>query len=298
MIKQLITDIAFDTIKLSQGLTRAKLIENKIKNETFKKWLNKELEGYEFEDDYLPSYRKVWSTISLTAELPFGRTETFPISLPESFGEKALDVMNHHRIVEPISIIEYQIETLDKAIGYINLYAHQVNLLANLYKDQIAQYRGVIKYGSREIGKVQYQNVLEQTKQKLLDTLMQLDNEFPNLTDEYTMNMENNEKVQNIVTNNIYGSNNPMNIATGVNVEVNVTNNTITKEDEAKLKTLGVSEDEITEIKKIISENSTHKPTLTSKAMKWLGSVTASAAGRGLYENIPQITEFVEKLIQ
>lgn len=298
MIRQLIKDIAFDTIRLSQGLTRAKLIENKIKNETFKKWLNKELEGYEFEDEYLPSYRKVWSTITLTAEFPYGRTETFPVSLPDSFGEKTLDVINHHRIIEPISIVEQQIETLDKPKGYINLPVQQVDILANLYKDQVAKYRGVIRYGSREIGKVQYQNVLEQTKQKLLDTLMQLDNEFPNLIDEYTMNKENTEKVQNIVTNNIYGSNNPMNIATGVNVELNVTNNIITKADEEKLKTLGVSEYEIADIKQIVEENSADKPTLTSKAMKWLGSVTASVAGRGLYENIPQITEFIEKLIQ
>ncbi len=29
--------------------------------------------------------------------------------------------------------------------------------------------------------------------------------------------------------------------------------------------------------------------------MKWLGGVTASVAGRGLYENIPAITDFIHK---
>lgn len=298
MIKQLIKDIAFDSIRLSQGLTRSKLIENKIKNETFKKWINKELEGYDFDDEYLPSYRIVLSTISLIAEYPNGRIDSFPVNLPESFGEKTLDIIKHHRILEPILIVEQQIETLDQPIGYINLPIQQVEILANLYIEEVAKYRGIIRHGNREIGKVQYQNVLEQTKLKLLDTLMQLENEFPKLIDEYTINKENTEKVQNIVTNNIYGSNNPLNIATGVNVELNVTNNFIKKEDEEKLKELGVSVNEIADIKQIIGENSTDKPTLTSKAMKWLGSVTASVAGRGLYENIPQITEFVQKLIQ
>lgn len=298
MIKQLIKDIAFDTIKLSQCLTRAKLIENKIKNDTLKKWLNKEREGYEFNDEYLPSYRKVWSSISLTAEFPYGKTETFPVTLDNSFGEEMLDIIDHHRIVEPISIVEQQIETLDKPKGYINLPAKQVEVLANLYKDQIARHRGVIRYGSREVGKVQYQNVLEQTKQKLLDTLIQLEKEFPNLIDEYKMNNENNEKVQNIVTNNIYGSNNPLNIATGFNAEINVTNSRFTEEDESNLKKLGVSENEIIKIKQIIKENSSDKSNLTSKVMKWLGGVSSSVAGRGLYENLPYITEFVHKLIQ
>jgi hypothetical protein len=146
-------------------LTRAKLVENKIKNETFKKWLTKELEGYEFEDDYLPDYRKVWSVVSLTAVFPFGRTETFPVVLSEDFGQKTLDFMNNHRIIESISIVEQQIEIVKEAKAYISLPPQQVQLLAGLYEEQLRQYNGVIKSGKRENGRVQYQNVLEQTKQ-------------------------------------------------------------------------------------------------------------------------------------
>jgi hypothetical protein len=160
MIKELITDIAYDKIKLSQALTRAKLVENKVKNETFKKWLNKELEGYDFDDGYLPSYRKVWSVVSLTLELPFGRVETFPVVLTEDFGEKILDFMNYHRILEPISIVEQQVEVIKESKGYISLPPQQVQLLAGLYKDQLNQYHGDIKSGKREVGKVQYLNVL------------------------------------------------------------------------------------------------------------------------------------------
>ena len=298
MIKQLVKDIAFDNIKLSQALTRAKLIENQIKNATFKGWLNKELEGYKFDDEMLPSYRKIWSTVNLIAEFPFGRTQKFPVSLPDSFGEKILDVINHHRIIEPISAVEQQIDTLDKAKGYIHLPAQQMEILADLYKDQIEEYDGVIRYAQREVGKVQYQNVLDQTKQKLLETLMELDNEFPDLIDNYNMTKENNEKVQHIVTTNIYGSNNPTNIGVGKKVEQTIHNHQLSEKDAKELASYGVSEAELSELKQIVSTSKDDKPTLTAKAMKWLGSVSASVAAKGLYDNLPMINEIIHKIIQ
>lgn len=298
MIKQLIKDIAFDNIKLSQALTRAKLVANKINNESFKQWLTKELEGYKFNDEVLPTYRKALCPIFLKAELPFGRIETFPVSFPESFGEQILDLVNYHRIIEPISIVEQQIENVGVAIGQVGLSVQQVEILSTYYNNQVQQYGGVIRSGYREIGRIQYQNVLELTKQKLLETLMQLENEFPNLIDDYIMNEENSEKVQNIITNNIYGNNNPTNIASGYNVEQNISYSQLTSEDEAKLESFGLLKSEIEELKHIIETNKKDKPNLVSKAMKWLGSVTASVAGRGLYENLPQIAEFVEKIIR
>ena len=47
MIKDLIKDIAYDKISVTQALTRAKLIAYKIRNDTFKNWISNELNGYE-----------------------------------------------------------------------------------------------------------------------------------------------------------------------------------------------------------------------------------------------------------
>lgn len=299
MIKQLIKDIAFDNIKISQALTRAKLIENQIKNQTLRQWINKELEGYEFDDKLLPSYRKIWSTINLIAELPFGRTHKFAVSLPDSFGEKTLDLINHHRIIEPIASVEFQIESLgDKAKGYLNLPIQQTEMLANLYQEQLDQYNGVVRVANREVGKVQYQNVLEQTKQRLMDTLMQLENEFPNLIDNYTMTKENNEKVQHIVTNNIYGNNNPTNIGVGNDIDQSIFNVQLSQPDKDLLKSYGVDENEIEKLDEIMKNTAKDKPSLIGEAMKWLGRVSASIAARGLYDNLPLLNDFVHKLIQ
>ncbi|PUZ21574.1 hypothetical protein GA0116948_11090 [Chitinophaga costaii] len=299
MIKQLIKDIAFDNIKVSQALTRAKLIENQVKNETLKQWINKELEGYEFDDKLLPSYRKIWSTVNLIAELPFGRIQKFAVSLPESFGAKTLDLINNHRIIEPIAVVEFQIENLgDKAKGYINLPIQQTEMLAHLYQEQLDQYGGVIRVANREVGKVQYQNVLEQTTQKLLDTLMQLDSEFPELLDNYHMTKENNEKIQNIVTTNIYGSNNPTNIGVGNDIQQSITTHQLSQPDRELLESYGVDKNEIEQLNEIVKNNTKDKSSLISKSMKWLGSVSASVAAKGLYDKLPMINEFIHKLIQ
>jgi len=298
MIKQLITDIAFDNIKLSQAITRAKLVENKIKNEVFKKWLNKELEGYEYNDQYLPEYRKVWSIITLTAEFLFGRQHNFPVVLDiEQYGEKIVDEVNFLKIIEPIALVEQQIENMENGKGYIHLPPQLSAMLGNLYKEQLAASGGFVRGGNREVGKIQYQNVLEQTKQKLLDTLMELENEFPNLINDYTLTKENNDKVQNIITNNIYGDNNPLNIAAGQNVEQKDISNVFTKEDISKLESLGVEKNDIDSLKEIVATSGKDKTTLKDKSMKWLGGVLASIAGRGLYDNIPAITEFVQRLL-
>jgi len=296
MIKQLITDIAFDNIKLSQAITRAKLVENKIKNETFKKWLNKELEGYEYDDPYLPSYRKIWSVINLIAEFGFGRHERFPVLLNESFGQKTIDAINFHKIIEPIAIVEKELDIFKDSKGYLNIPPHQVELLANLFEDQISDQGGVIRQGDREVGKIHYENVIEQTKQKLLDILMNLETEFPNLLNDYIMTKENNEKVENIITNNIYGSNNPLNIAAGKHIEQENIQNIYANQDFSKLEELGVDKKEVEILKQIVQTHGKDKATLKGKSMKWLGGVLASVAGRGLYDNIPAITNFIHTL--
>lgn len=296
MIKQLITDIAYDNISLSKALTRAKLISNRVKNETFKLWITKELEGYNYQDELLPDYRKLRCVTYLTIDLPFGQRQTFPVSFEEETDKKFLDLVLFHRAIEPIAIVEQNIEMLPTAKGQIQLTPEQVQIYGRPFQDQISAYHGALRSGYWEVGKAQLINIIELTKQKLLDTLLELDNEFPNLENEFSMTKENEEKVKNIITNHIYGDNNPTNIAAGLNVEQTINTSTIKQDDEEKLKSYGVTQEEINELKALIEQTSNDKPKLVGKAMKWLGGVTASVAGRGLYEHIPAITDFIHRI--
>lgn len=296
MINNLITDIAYDKITVAQGLTRAKLIARLIKNETFKNWLNKELNGYEYEDTLLPDYRKIWSEIVLTAEFPFGETQSFPIVLPETQSVLG-ELLNYHRVIEPIAIIEQNIKEMKGGKGYLHLNGGMVQKVSELYKDQLNSYGGVIRNGQRTIGKAQLTNIVELTKQKLIDTLQDLEEEFPDLENKYVMNEENNKKAQNIITNNIYGNNNPLNVAAGDKITQGDINLTINEEQIAKLKEIGIDDAAIEELKTIDEENPKGSSDRKTKIMSWLGKVTASMTAKGVYEKMPELIEFVGNLI-
>ena len=296
MIKQLITDIAYDNISLSKSLTRAKLISNKVRNQLFKQWITKELEGYDFADKTLPDYRKIRCITYLTVNLPYGRHHTFPISFGDEGSNEFMDVVLYHRVLEPIAVIEQSIEMLNTSKGEIKLTPEQVELYGRPFQQQISTWRGALRSGYLEVGKAQYINIIELTKQKLLDTLLELDNEFPNLENDFTMTKENEEKVKNIITNHIYGDNNPTNIAAGINVEQTISTSSIQNEDEEKLITYGVTQEQIADLKTLISSSGNDKPKLVNKTMKWLGGVASSVAAKGLYEHIPAITDFIHKI--
>lgn len=296
MIKELITDLAYDKITLSQALTRAKLIARQIKNETFKSWLNKELNGYEYHDALIPSYRKIWAEIKLTAEFPFGRTQTFPVVMNDKQKEIE-ELLNFHHVVEPISIIEQNISQMTEGKGYINLTGGQVQTVGEIYRKQVEANRGVIRSGSRTIGKAQLQNIIELTKQKLIDTLQDLEEQFPEIDNKYFMNEENEKKIQNIITNNIYGNNNPLNVAAGDNITQGDINVIITQDQLTKLKELGVQEDELSELSLIDKETPKGNSERKNKIMGWLVKVTASLTARGIYDSIPTVVEYVGNLI-
>lgn len=296
MINDLIKDLAFDKITLSQALTRAKLIARQIKNDAFKNWLNKELNGYEYDDPLLPSYRKIWAEIKLTAEFPFGRTQTFPVVMVDSQKEIE-ELLNYHHVIEPISLIEQNIEQMKEGKGYIHLSGGQVQTVGEIYRRQVEAHRGVIRSGTRTIGKVQLSSIVELTKQKLIDTLQDLEEQFPEIDNKYVMNEENNKKVQNIITNNIYGNNNPLNVAAGHSIEQGDINLTINQGHLDKLKEFGVQESELQELTIIDKELPKGAPDRKSKIMGWLGKVTASLTARGIYESIPSVIEYVGNLI-
>lgn len=227
----------------------------------------------------------------ITHTLPDGRTHSKPVMVADGAEPEFYEEVNYLKIFEPISVIEQQISEL-KDVGYIQLTAEEAFNISHGDK-----YQKWVVGGHRKIAKGQFQNVVELTKQKLLDTLLELDNQFPNLTNEFDKTKANMEKVQNIVTNNVYGNNNPLNFAVGHNVEQKDINNIFHDNDYFELEKLGVDKNEIAELKQIVQTDSTDKSTLKQKALKWLGTVSASVAGRGLYDNIPAITEFIHRLL-
>jgi hypothetical protein len=300
MIKQLITDLSHDNISLSQALTRSKIIAYKLKNETFKNWIKKETDGYEFDDSLLPKYRKIFSEMYLIAKFSGGKETKFPFSPPEDSPPEVLDIIKFHKIREPIQIIELQvINENEPKNGRIKLPLGMLEMAKSTLPKpvlmQINMVGGVIDTLEREVHSVNLHNIINQTKNILLDTLLELETQFPDLENDYVMNEENEEKANNIITTNIHGNNVPVNIATGNNV-VQKNELKIENVDFDKLKSLNVEDEHIQELKEIVVNSNGDKKTFASKAIGWLGKVTASLSARKLYDSIPHISEYIQTL--
>ena len=274
MIKILITDLVNKKTTLSDALTKAKLISLEIDSDIFKNWLRKELEGYDFDDSALPSYRKIYSPLNVVAIISNGQEMSFPIFAPDNISDEEKSILEIHRVLQPISAIEKHLEDFKESSGRLNvpakLYQTLYQFLTEREKKQIILYQARISGGYREVGKVQLNNILEMTKQKLIDTLIDFSKEFPDIMNNFQPNEKNNEKVQNIVTNNIYGGTNPMNLAVGLNVNQHSNTINLSQDEIQKLDSLGVEKDDINKLNEIINNTSEDKSNRTKKIMTWL----------------------------
>ncbi len=116
------------------------------------------------------------------------------------------------------------------------------------------------------------------------------------LLNEWIEENETNNKKRQMGNFNINGSNNIVNNAGGdihqSGISINVTENQY-----QELKDCGVDDNQINELREIVSNPSQDKPTLKSRLIKWLGAVTVSVASKGLIDSLPKIQEFAHNLM-
>ncbi len=295
-MKELISDIAYDKINLGQALTRAKLIAYQIDNSTLKKWLSNELNGYDYDDQSSPDYRSIYSEIILYVEYPMWKSQTITVTSPTDADKQTSDLIYLHKVNESIFAIESMIESIEGNLAQIHLPASFVQIVGKLYQKDITKHNGSIIEGKRKVSKIQLQNIIDQTKQKLLEILLEIDNKFPELKTSFKNTETDKAIVQNIVTNNIYGNNNATQTAAG---EYNTLGNitiSINEEVQKKLRSLGIQEEDIEELIKIDTKYPEKSENRKNSILKWVGNVTASLTTAGIQENIPEIIEYIGNL--
>jgi hypothetical protein len=214
MIKELINDLVNSKITLSGALTKAKVIAFKINNSQFKSWINNEVTGYE---DYetLPSYRIFSCDLKAYIEDNHGKRAI--VIDAHQYPEKHKQLLYNHYTTDSIDGIEKAIQLTNASNGGILIKQFPAGLTKLIFDNSNAGRNVVVQRAGQEISISKFENILNLTKQKLLDTLLELDELFPNLTNEYSNTQENSYKVQQIITNNIYGGASPINISAGDN---------------------------------------------------------------------------------
>lgn len=291
MIKDLIKDLAYDNISLNQGLTRAKLISYKIGDETLKDWIFNELNGYN-DHEKLPDYRKIPCELFGVIQIPFSGKRKIPIDA------KVLDdwlggLVYKMNVVQSVSTIEEGIEKTEDVYGYEGLPINLVKQLQKMTKTP------ELTEVTRQIQFSQLSHILNITKQKLIDTLLELDKNFPNMENEFEPSKENLNKANTIVNTNIYGGTVNSNVGIGENVHqeqnLALTNQNIEKKIE-EIKELGITDEQIEEIRKIFSSEK-DKISLSKKIMTWVGKISAKSIEKGIEMNIPLLIEKLQEMI-
>lgn len=287
MIKELIKDLSFDKITLNQALTRAKIIAFEINNEDFKNWINKELNGYSV-NDKLPDYRIIPCDIFAVLKA-YGQRKTVPYDMTSI--DKELDGKIYKMdILQSVSVLESELKDSDKTYGYQEFPIHILQ--------ELRQNNKFITSVERRIQHFQLENILNLTKQKLIDTLLDLDKAFPDLQNNFNNTPENQEKTNTIINNHIYGDNASSNIGVGDSLSQKISNNYEIKIEQtiSDLKELGVPEEDLEEFKSIVTKE-TDKRNLGKELMNWLGKITNKAIEKGIELKVPLIMEKIQELM-
>jgi predicted DNA-binding protein len=292
MIKDLIKDLAYEKIDLIQGLTRAKLIAHKLTNNQLKEWISKEVNGYSEENDELPDYRKIPCDIYAELFVPFGggtRTIPFEVTNLKKTSNINLEIMN---VTQSISTLYESVNNSEGPYGVENLPQGVVSMFRkNIGENQLV---GV----NRRVQFSQLRHIIDITKNKLIDTLLELDSAFPNMEDDFKLTEETKEIAKTIINNNIYGQFANSNIGLGDNTSQSIST-VINKKIEKtinELKELGIPEDDLNELKTMVEKES-NKPTFGKKLINWAAKVSSKAIEKGIELQVPVLLEKVQELM-
>ena len=167
---QLIRDIAEDNISLDSALLRLKVITYSLNNFHLQKWIEKELKGYEL-DDEIPQYRKEISYFIRYS----GINGSFNISsapLSESFfTDEAKKILRERQINNGIGTIErnLSVEMIYDLIEF-------APMVSSVSKSSIQCYRL-----EQVVNKASLENILNNVKIMLIDILLDLESKFGEL---------------------------------------------------------------------------------------------------------------------
>lgn len=288
MIKQLIEDITFEKITLNQALTRAKIIAYKINNTQFKEWINSEINGY-VSNENLPAYRIISCDVFAEAYHPFRGKYIVPFDVSNLEKDLKNDMSFYKMYMrQSISLLEENIcHSAGHEFGYENLPMGMVNTLKSFAGSDGDNITGVMR--RLNLGEVKY--IVETTRQKLLDTLLELNDAFPNFENEYKNDTHNSQKTQNIITQNIYGNNTNTNLGVGDHITQTIENHNKIDEFINEIRKLGVNEEDVKDIKELLSE--TNKQNLGKKMMNWAGKIATKAVETGVELQMPKLLKLI-----
>lgn len=276
MISKIIAELADKDIPLSTPLLKLKVIAKRIKNETLSAIVSKELDGYTPEDD-LPTYRMAHANSFATIQQGWDMHYDQPI--PHTiFDDKLKDMFTKFPFYQGIEVLE----NLAKEAGNDSI-AKVFGVDFGTFITNEANKAGVdFKFGDIRIttNKSQVIGIIGKIRNKLLDLLLALESDFPDIDNMIKTPLNDNNEIStktnqymaqiNITTS---GDGNIINTGSGneLNVTLTVNKNDLSSLQEA-LKKLGVEQQDIEDISEIVKNEGFNKneKKLGIKSQNWI----------------------------
>lgn len=274
MISSTIDALSDDTTSLTTPLLKVKVLASRIGNKELLEWVNNELVGYKT-DESLPEYRKARATPkgNLQQGAHYERNVTLPIMI---FGEKIAKELVEYPVYQGIKGIEQLTSDL-KGDTLVQSYgADYCAFLTKAAKDNDQWVR--ITHAWIEVHISELVQVLSAVRNKLLDLLLKVEEDYPNLEEDLKANTidksEVNQTIIHIMNNfNTSGDGNIINTGNKntFNTKINVSKGNV-NELRSVLREASVPEENIIEIENIVvqEEPNLEKKSFGEKTNQWI----------------------------
>ncbi len=275
LINEIIEILSSESGKLSDALIKTKVLLHKLGHKELVPWVNNELNGYG-EKDTLPEYRILPAEVLVNAANRAYQVTSHHIPMGH-LDEKHRETLETARMDQSLAVLEKFAESEGE-----NLCVHiPMETYRILEKGLDNSYR--IQNAWSEVSNASVLQILIQVRSRLLDFVLELNDQFPNeLNEEEIKEKINTVDAGNLFNSAIFGDNTT--ILVGSNNTQSVSNMNIKGDFAVLAKTLeknGVGEADIAQLKNAIDQDET-KINQTSKefgpAVKsWLKAMLSKA---------------------
>lgn len=288
-ISEIINLLSDDNISLVNPFLKAQIFAKRIGNDELYKWVVQELNGYDIKSE-IPSYRKA-KTNDFAILKQYGRyTNEQPLPLAY-FSEEVQSILLHYRVFDSIKSLEGIVTADPKGSLHKPYNAGFCQMLSNDLKEQGLTFE--VHSLRTQVQIFELVGVLANIRSKLLELMLELEDDFPNIDSELetrTIDKQAVNQTINIYMNKIRikttGDGNIVN--TGDNSTV-INNAVVTKGNKESLKKFlnenGVSDEDVALLTEIIDEEaSVTTPTkFGSKVGGWIQMMMGKAVS-GVWE--------------
>ena len=262
IIEQIIDELSDSEKSLTNPLLKTKVIATRIGNQELITWTNNELSSYK--DKELPSYRLGKAKITCTLQRGYNIQENVPLPVT-LFDKKFVEELTNFKFNQSVQTLENLERDNKNGTIYRDFGPDMCAGMTEMARD--AGQRFAIVTMRLTVHSSQITQVLAEIRAKLLDFILEVEKEFPNL-DEIIKNKlvlkENvNEKLeqiyhQTIINTSGYGNTITAGEGNTVKSRINITQGNV-KELKQELLKNNVPAENISEIIKIVQEEQPNK---------------------------------------